>query len=145
MSAKSLYQNEKAVELRRAMSKGSRAIVSELQASDRPLSVGDLLDRLAREGIRMNKTTAYRNLVRLLADGRIEEVLLSGDRHFYELSKAHHHHFVCLLCHEVTDWVPDESLLAQEERRLNKCGFFVQRHTLEFFGTCMRCSRLRSE
>ena len=121
------------------MTPSLRAILSVFHGAMGPIPVSDLLRRLASRRVDTDKVTVYRTLERLLALGVIQEVLLSGEKKYYELAGKHHHHLVCLSCERVTDWVPDESVLKGEERRLEKQGFRVQYHSLELFGLCQQC------
>lgn len=122
------------------MTPSLRAILSVLYAAPGPIPVSDLLRKLASRRAGTDKVTVYRILERLLALGVVQEVLLSGEKKYYELAGKHHHHLVCLSCEQVTDWVPDEAVLQQEACRLARQGFRVQYHSLELFGLCQQCA-----
>lgn len=121
------------------MTKSFVALLSVFSASPGPISVQELLRKLASRRVVINKVTVYRKLELLHTLGVIQEVLLSGEKKYYELAREHHHHLVCLSCEQVIDWVPDESILKREERRLERQGFHVAYHSLELFGRCKRC------
>ncbi len=121
------------------MTKSLLALLSVLHASPGPISVQELMRRLASRRISINKVTVYRKLELLRTIDVVQEVLLSGEKKYYELTREHHHHLVCLSCEQVTDWVPDESLLRKEESRLGRQGFQVRYHSLELFGLCRQC------
>ena len=116
-----------------------QAILSVLYAASGPMPVSELLSRLASRKVSVDRVTVYRKLELLVSLGVIREVLLSGEKKYYELARKHHHHLVCLSCDRVTDWMPDESVLRKEERRLEKRGFQVEYHSLELFGVCKQC------
>lgn len=116
------------------------AILSVFFNSPGPISVPELLQKLASRKVAVDKVTVYRKLALLETLGVIREVLLSGEKKYYELSGEHHHHLVCLSCDQVVDWMPDESLLEKEECRLARQGFQVRYHSLELFGICKRCA-----
>lgn len=105
-----------------------------------PISVPELMEMFADRKVLVNKVTIYRKLALLQDLGIVREVLLSGEKKYYELERDHHHHLICLSCERVTDWMPDETLLKKEECRLEKQGFQVQYHSLELFGLCKQCS-----
>jgi Fur family ferric uptake transcriptional regulator len=121
------------------MTPSIRAILSVLYAASSPMPVSDILGNLASRKVAIDKVTVYRKLELFLSLGVIQEVLLSGEKKYYELASKHHHHLVCLSCDRVTDWIPDESVLKREERRLERSGFHVEYHSLEFFGVCKQC------
>ncbi|MBP7822197.1 MAG: transcriptional repressor [Candidatus Moranbacteria bacterium] len=122
------------------MTRSIEALLFIFSNSPGPISVPDILKKLASRKIRVNKVTIYRKLVLLQQIGIIEEVLLSGEKKYYELAREHHHHLVCLSCEQVTDWIPNESILKREACRLEKEGFQVQYHSLELFGLCKQCA-----
>lgn len=122
------------------MTRSVEALLLVLSNSPGPISVSDILKKLASRKVAIDKVTVYRKLEQLLALGVIQEVLLSGEKKYYELMRQHHHHLVCLSCERVTDWMPDESVLKREECRLEKQGFQVQYHSLELFGLCKQCA-----
>lgn len=122
------------------MTPSIRAILSALHSASGPVPVSDILRKLASRKVVIDKVTVYRKLELLLSLGVIQEVLLSGEKKYYELTGRHHHHLVCLSCERVTDWIPDESVLKREECRLKRTGFQVQYHSLELFGVCKQCA-----
>lgn len=121
------------------MTPSIRAILLVLHVSPGPISVPDMLGKLVSRKVMIDKVTVYRKLELLLSLGVIQEVLLSGEKKYYELVRGHHHHLVCLSCDQVTDWVPDESVLKRETKHLKKQGFRVMHHSLELFGVCKQC------
>jgi Fe2+ or Zn2+ uptake regulation protein len=123
------------------MTKPLRGILSVLYESPGPISVHELSRELMRHKVTADKVTVYRKLELLRSIGAVQEVLLSDEKKYYELTKEHHHHLVCVSCSCVSDWVPDESVLRKEERRLEKAGFRVQYHSLELFGVCRGCAK----
>lgn len=121
------------------MTPSIRAILSVLHSAPGPIAVSEILRKLASRKVALDKVTVYRKLGLLLSLGVIQEVLLSGEKKYYELTGKHHHHLVCLACDRVTDWMPDEAVLRREERHLEKSGFRVEYHSLELFGLCKQC------
>ncbi len=107
----------------------------------RPLSALDLVEKLKKSAIKCNKTTIYRQIEDLVRFNLLEEIQL-GDRVVrYELNTGnHHHHLVCMGCRKVEE-IKLANDLEKEERRLEKQKKFkTVRHSLEFFGTCAKCS-----
>ena len=90
------------------------------------------------EKLKVNKTTVYRQLEKLLTDGMIIEVELGDGKKRYELkSLAHHHHLVCKKCGSLEDIRLDERIILEEVSK--KSNFKVEDHSLEFFGICVNC------
>lgn len=89
----------------------------------------------------VNKTTVYRELEQMQKLGMVESVQLGDRKQYYELtSRAHHHHLVCLSCERVEEVDVDETVLLKEEGKISQeKKFDLLRHSLEFFGVCLRC------
>ncbi len=122
------------------ISRTREAIVSALAEAEAPLSVPQILSALGETGRRPNKTTVYRELEFLKAQGFAKELTLRNDVALYELAGPHHHHLVCVDCGTVRDIpVPDESLSCEERRIERKEGFRILDHSVEFFGLCGNC------
>jgi Fur family ferric uptake transcriptional regulator len=115
------------------------ALADMFMNSTAPLSASDILDRFARNGLRPNKTTVYRELDSL-ERARILEAIDFGDgTRRFEASLNHHHHLVCLHCKTITDVSLQRDLHDEEQRIGERHNFTIQRHALEFFGLCARC------
>jgi Fur family ferric uptake transcriptional regulator len=112
-------------------------ILELLGDSPFPLSAGEVHARLGDDG--PDLVTVYRTLERFAQVALARAVRLDdGVRRFEPADRIHHHHLVCTECGRVEDL--DACLSAPlEERALEKHGFRVARHNLEFFGTCKRC------
>ncbi len=111
-----------------------------LDRASAPLSASEVGIRLARVGLQPNKTTVYRELEHLEAEGLLEAIDFGDGIRRFELRGNHHHHLVCLRCKTVQD-VQLERDLGEEEGRIRKhYQFITQRHALEFYGVCVRCT-----
>ena len=124
------------------LTKTRRAVLELLVATHTPLSVPRILEELGCRGLSVNKTTVYRELEQLEKVGMVKSLSLQDRKQYFELAtRDHHHHFVCIECEEVEDVLFDESdLLRQEAILVQKKGFSVFHHSLEFFGLCKMCS-----
>lgn len=113
-----------------------------LTREHRPLSVPDLQDLLADQGVTPNKTTLYRLLERMKKEGIISEVLLDSKVAFYELQDHHHHHFTCSECRQIRciDDPELESQIHQLEQKLAQKGFTVENHHFSVSGQCGQCT-----
>lgn len=118
---------------------GRIAILELLEMYERPLSAPEIYEALAKQ---LDKATVYRALYALVGTGILKKIDF-GHRHaHYELvaNKPHHHHLVCETCGSIEDIAGcaknvDRSVLAQ-----SKTFASVEDHSLEFFGTCKKCS-----
>jgi Fur family ferric uptake transcriptional regulator len=83
--------------------------------------------------------TVYRNLQKLVADGRIRSFERDG-RIRYDADLTTHDHFSCDRCGLLMD-IPRAAEVLPAERRLRAKGFAVAGRTLEFHGLCRKCRR----
>jgi Fe2+ or Zn2+ uptake regulation protein len=81
--------------------------------------------------------TVYRNLQKLVGEGKLQVLTLGRAQHFDPLVRSHQH-FICEQCEQVYDVFLD----SREKRYLNRLpneGFTVTSHQLSFFGRCKQC------
>jgi Fur family peroxide stress response transcriptional regulator len=83
--------------------------------------------------------TVYRNLQKLVGEGRLQVVTVGRAQHFDPLV-TEHQHFICQSCDQVYD-VHLDSRERQFLNRLPDARFTVTSHTLAFFGRCKQCAR----
>lgn len=117
-----------------------RAILQALEASDRPLSVDDIRQRL--EAHSSGVPTIYRNLQCFVEKGWAEPIVGADQtmRFVRCRSNAHHHHLQCEACGrtvEVQSCEVEASLAKLQEIS----GFKVTRHQLQLFGLCPDCQK----
>ncbi len=116
-----------------------QAIIEILESAQKPLVAKYLLALLERKGLSPNKTTVYRQLEKMEADGVIHKVFISDREASYEKMKDHHHHLVCGGCGKIEDVdLYDEKFI---KKLLSQKGFATIDHRLEIFGFCLSCSR----
>jgi len=97
-----------------------------------------IYDKVRRELPNISLGTVYRNLQKLVGDGKLQVLTLGRSQHFDPLV-AHHQHFICEGCDQVYD-----VLLDSEERlfpaKLPREGFTVTSRRTAFYGRCKRCA-----
>ena len=83
--------------------------------------------------------TVYRNLQKLVAEGKLQVLTLGRTQHFDPLVDSHQH-VICQTCGRVYDILvgKGEKILPAS---LLQGGFTVTSHQLAFFGECKSCSR----
>lgn len=126
------------------MSVGSRktkqrdALQEVFERTQRPLSVGELLDAAGKHVDGLGVATVYRAVGALLESGWINSVDIPGEPTRYERSnKGHHHHFQCEKC----DRLFDIAGCLENLRRLAPPKFRVREHAVTLYGLCAACSR----
>lgn len=121
-----------------------RALVEELEDTDQPLTIPELLTR--RPG--MAQSSAYRNLSVLESAGVVTRIVVGADEHArYELSEDltdhHHHHLICEQCGTVDDFTVPPEVEDLVDRALGRAArrnrFLVTSHRLDLVGICARC------
>ena len=121
-----------------------RAVLAVLEASDRPLTADEVVQRSG-----VPTSTAYRNLAELADAGVVARVAgaagAGSDRHDLaeQFSQRHHHHLVCTGCGVVTDFDPSRELERLIERELaallSTSGFEITHHVFDAHGRCRDC------
>lgn len=108
-------------------------VLSILEKTKLPIDAKLLVSKL-----KVNKTTVYRQIERLISSGKVVEVELGDGKKRYELKDLkHHHHLVCKNCGKLEDIELNEENLLKEVSKRTK--FRVDSHNLEFFGKCIDC------
>jgi Fur family transcriptional regulator, peroxide stress response regulator len=82
--------------------------------------------------------TVYRNLQKLVVEGKLQVVTLGRTQHFDPLVRSHHH-FICQKCHAVYD-ISVNSKENVFPFPFPENGFTVDSHELTLYGSCKKCS-----
>jgi len=116
-------------------------IIKILFNSKSPMTALELLSALEKEGVKVNKTTVYREMDFLLREKIIKELDFGDGKKRYEmdLTDSHHHHVICLKCGKVEDIELKTDLLSEEEKIAHEKKYQIINHSLEFFGYCPDC------
>jgi Fe2+ or Zn2+ uptake regulation protein len=116
-----------------------RLILDILSQSESHVMTAEEIVNQARETQpNISASTVYRNLGTLTELGLLKRLDSMGEGWRYELNSGHHHHLVCLKCHNTVaiDFCPmskDVRVLAE------KSGFEVADHSFEIKGYCTNC------
>jgi Fur family peroxide stress response transcriptional regulator len=97
-----------------------------------------IYDKVRKQLPNISLGTVYRNLQKLIAEERVQVLMLGRSQRFDPLAEQHQH-FICQTC----DRVYDVFVATQKElkpRQLPHEGFKVTSHHLAFYGTCKYCS-----
>lgn len=121
---------------------GRRSIVDLLVRAGRPVSIGDIADRLPG----LPRSSAYRHLVDLQAAGVVRRVAANDDFARFELAEdltEHHHHLLCVSCGKVIDITPSQTFERTIARHLDALadaeGFLPHSHRVDVLGLCRAC------
>ena len=101
-------------------------------------SIEDIYAEVHEEHPSISKTTVYRNLRQLSADGLIRQVLLPDGLERYDCKICQHYHFKCNNCSGIFDIDIGYLSNINEEVQM-KYGFQVDEHDVVFLGICSNC------
>jgi len=124
------------------LTKTRRWMIEVLMTSDYPINAIELRYLFANRGLRVNKSTIYRELEFLVKQGVAREVQIVPElKHYESAYLEHHHHLTCRNCGRIEKLVNEGLELEMEkvERLAKESGFSVSEHQLEFYGRCESC------
>jgi Fe2+ or Zn2+ uptake regulation protein len=107
------------------------------QARDHP-TAAEVYARVRQTLPRTSLGTVYRNLDKLVADGRVATVHLGRGSVRYDGMVDVHDHFVCDRCGRITD-LAAQAQPAVDMASLRRRGFGVRTHRLAVYGLCAGC------
>jgi len=97
-----------------------------------------IYEQVRREIPNISLGTVYRDLNLLKQEGEISELDLGGTLRRFDGNIQNHYHFRCEQCGRVFDM--DEPVIGEIDKRIiQKTGFKVSHHVLEFRGLCKTC------
>jgi Fe2+ or Zn2+ uptake regulation protein len=115
-----------------------------LASGDHP-TADTIYATVRRELPRISLGTVYRNLQRMVAEGRMSLAPVqddSGRSARFDPETRPHDHFVCEGCKRIYDVARDRTA-AVDLGALERKGFQVTSHTLAVYGLCPRCASAR--
>ena len=117
-----------------------RIIIDEILNIDEHLTPAAIHERVKTEHPGIGLVTIYRTLEILEELGLICETHAGHSCRSYLLrgDSGHHHHLICSDCGKVVDFINCD-LGELETRLMEKSGFKINGHLLEFLGQCRQC------
>lgn len=120
------------------------AVYAALQGDHSHPNADEIYQRVRQTLPRISLGTVYRNLQRLVEEGKIRMFLLGERTARYDPRITEHDHFICQQCGGVED------VLLERDRRVNLTplmnrGFTVTTHSLAIHGLCQKCSKGQRE
>lgn len=119
--------------------KRRQIILSTIESSSSPLTAEDIFNLISSK-VTINLSTIYRALKALSEKGVLLKSLNQDGKTYYQINNSMHtHHLVCTLCGNVIpiNHCPLENF---SESLINKTGYIITGHSLEFTGICPKCS-----
>jgi Fe2+ or Zn2+ uptake regulation protein len=115
------------------------AVFQALQGDPTHPIADEIYRRVRKRLPRISLATVYRNLQRLVEDGKIRIVLLGERVARYDPETSDHDHFICESCGRVID------LFLERDRQvdltpLTSDGYIVTTHNLTVYGLCRVCA-----
>ncbi len=122
------------------ITKAREAIITIFAKAKAPLSAGEIEKTLKGMGVHINKTTVYREVDFLKAEGVLKELSLGDNIRRYEFrTDNHHHHIICIKCNKV-ECIDMPECVEKEEKIVSKRSRFkIIDHSLKFYGVCPGC------
>jgi Fe2+ or Zn2+ uptake regulation protein len=129
-------------EIRKRATRQLAAVYEALQGDHSHPRADEIYRRVREKLPRISLGTVYRNLQRLVEEGKIRMFLLGERVARYDPMVEEHDHFICQRCGRVED------VLLERDRRVNLAplmaeGFTVTAHSLAIHGLCQRCGQKR--
>jgi len=129
--------------IRYRMTKQKRVILDVLKATKTHPTADWVYEKVKKKIPNISLGTVYRNLNILKSQGEIIELCYGKGFSRYDGNASEHYHFTCDSCGKVLDVeTPVATGLDEEVTRM--MGVKVERHRLEFYGTCGDCSAVHS-
>lgn len=118
------------------------AVYEALQGDHSHPSADEIYQRVRRKLPHISLGTVYRNLQRLVEEGKIRMFLLGERVARYDPMVEEHDHFICQQCGRVED------VLLKRERQVNLTpllpeGFTITMQSLAIHGLCQHCGQKR--
>lgn len=120
------------------------AVIHVLHESGRSLSVGEIHDGVRGILGGTGLATIYRTLETFESLGVVRRLHFPDGESGYAFSRAGNaHHMVCLACRSVFDF-PECPVKNFDLAPLERTGFRVKDHFVQFFGKCADCEEVAS-
>jgi Fur family transcriptional regulator, ferric uptake regulator len=122
-----------------------RIIIDEIIGSEEHQTPAAIHERVKAAHPGVGLVTIYRTLEILEECGLICETHSGHSCHSYLMrhTSAHHHHLICSSCGKVVDF-GDCGLSDLETKLMEKSGFKINSHLLEFLGQCSQCAAVKN-
>jgi len=117
-----------------------RAILDVLLSRDDHPTADQVAADLGSRIAGISKATVYRTLETLVASGLLLRVCHHGAAARYDIRTDRHHHLVCDVCGQMTDF-EEEKLDELPLPSFARAGFRVRDYSVHVRGLCKKCAR----
>jgi Fur family transcriptional regulator, peroxide stress response regulator len=115
------------------------AVFKALQGDPTHPFADEIYRRVRKKLPRISLATVYRNLQRLVDDGKIRTVVLGERVARYDQETCDHDHFICQSCGRVIDLFLERARQIDLTPLANE-GYVVTTHNLTVYGSCQVCA-----
>ncbi len=113
-------------------------ILETLQGLKTHPTILELYDAIRKRDSSIGQATVYRNVYKLIEEGKVCKVLTYDGIDHYDGDCSKHSHFMCSSCHKLFDlWDVNTTSLVEQERK-NSSFDIIDAYVL-FEGTCDQC------
>lgn len=116
-------------------------ILNLMVESGRHWSAEEVFQSLRREYPMISRTTVYRNLESLVAEGLLARLQHANRAVLYDANLDQHHHFFCLACGAIVDLYLNRIDYEIDSARTDVLPSSVLRPELQLHGLCKGCSQ----
>jgi Fur family ferric uptake transcriptional regulator len=122
-----------------------KMVIQYFLGMEKHVSVEELHEFIRRKGHPIGLATVYRTLSLLKEAGLVEQKQFAEGKSVYEVNEpnSHHDHLICISCRKVIEFENDGIEKLQEEVA-KEHEFTLVYHSLDLFGYCKRCQKLRT-
>src|SRR2546430_8019982 len=118
------------------------AVYEALEGDHSHPSADEIYQRVRRTLPHISLGTVYRNLQRLVEEGKIRMLLLGERVARYDPMLAAHDHFICQQCGRVEDLLLEQGHQVNLQPLIER-GFTVLTHSLAIHGLCQQCGQVQ--
>lgn len=118
------------------------AVYTALQGDPTHPFADEIYRRVRKKLPRISLATVYRNLQRLVEDGKIRTIVLGERVARYDPETSDHDHFICESCGRVIDLFLERARQIDLTSLAND-GYVVTTHNLTVYGMCQACAARR--
>ena len=115
-------------------------IISTLKKLNTHPTIDEIYTLICKDHPSISKTTVYRNLRQLAADGQVRHISMPDGLERYDGRIDHHYHFMCRQCGAILD-VEIDYLTNINDTVQDKYGIQVDNHDVAFSGICTDCKK----
>ena len=119
-----------------------RAVINALLEYGQLSTALQILEYVKKSQPDVSLDTVYRNLSLFKQLGIVNEIqMINQDGNRFEISRdGHHHHIICLKCGKI-ECLQKCPVSKEAIETIEKNGFAVVSHSLEFYGYCCGCQK----